>query len=230
MILPSQCMILYSSIIGSLYLMICRISMQNYVQDLFDTIFFRYTCYDTVSTTYDTTLISLIINYGDTSAFCMYGMHDTSYDSTTIVTSLNVKRLPPCTTAGVFSLVCTQIKPRRAWYAIAYSREKKPRRAPLRRRRNCSPARTGMADVYPKSASLRYSTPSARGGALVRRHRHVSDPVGPALSSFCRTNNASLTDLDVSGDCKQMFRIACHVEELGDGVVLRGVGHVGSRR
>jgi hypothetical protein len=60
--------------------------MQNYVQDLFDTIFFRYTCYDTVST-YDTTLISLIINYGDTSAFCMHGMHDTNYN-TTIVTSL----------------------------------------------------------------------------------------------------------------------------------------------
>jgi hypothetical protein len=66
--------------------MICRISMQNCVQDLFDTIFSRYTCYDTVST-YDITLISLIINYGDTSAFCMHGMHDTSYD-TIIVTSL----------------------------------------------------------------------------------------------------------------------------------------------
>jgi hypothetical protein len=33
------------------------------------------------------TLIPLIINYGDISAFCMHGMHDTSYD-TTIVTSL----------------------------------------------------------------------------------------------------------------------------------------------
>jgi hypothetical protein len=66
--------------------MICRISIQNCVQDLFDTIFSRYTCYDTVST-YDTTLISLIINYGDTSAFCIHEMHDTSYD-TTIVTSL----------------------------------------------------------------------------------------------------------------------------------------------
>jgi hypothetical protein len=86
MILPSQCMILYTSIIVFLYLMICRISMQNCVQDLFETIFSRYTCYDIVST-YDTTLISLIINYGDTSAFCMHGMHDTSYD-TTIVTSL----------------------------------------------------------------------------------------------------------------------------------------------
>jgi hypothetical protein len=87
MILPSQCMILYSSIIVSLYLMICRISMQNCIHDLFNTIFSRYTCYDTVST-YDTTLLSLIINYGDTSVFCMHGMHDTSYD-TTIVTSLN---------------------------------------------------------------------------------------------------------------------------------------------
>jgi hypothetical protein len=67
--------------------MIYRISMQNYVQDLFDTIFSRYMCYDIVST-YDTTPISLIINYGDTSAFCMHGMHDTSYD-TTIVTSLS---------------------------------------------------------------------------------------------------------------------------------------------
>jgi hypothetical protein len=66
--------------------------MQNCVQDLFDTIFSRYTCYDTVST-YDTTLISLIINYGDTSAFCMHEMHDTSYD-TTIVTSL--RGGPPC--------------------------------------------------------------------------------------------------------------------------------------
>jgi hypothetical protein len=86
MILSSQCMILCSSIIVSLYLMIYRISMQNCVQDLFDTIFSRYMCYDTVST-YDTTPISLIINYGDISAFCMHGMHDTNYD-TTIVTSL----------------------------------------------------------------------------------------------------------------------------------------------
>jgi hypothetical protein len=66
--------------------------MQNCVQDLFNTIFSRYTCYDTVSI-YDTTLISLIINYDDTSAFCMHGMHDTSYD-TTIVTSLSHVRSP----------------------------------------------------------------------------------------------------------------------------------------
>jgi hypothetical protein len=65
--------------------------MQNCVQDLFDTIFSRYTCYNTVST-YDTTLISLIINYGDTSAFCMHGMYDTSYD-TTIVTSLRARKV-----------------------------------------------------------------------------------------------------------------------------------------
>jgi hypothetical protein len=62
--------------------------MQNCVQDLFDTIFSRYACYDAVYT-YESTLISLIINYGDTSAFCMYEMYDTSYD-TTIVTSLIV--------------------------------------------------------------------------------------------------------------------------------------------
>jgi hypothetical protein len=60
--------------------------MQNCVQDMFDTIFSRYTYYDTVSI-YDTTPISFIINYSDTSAFCMHEMHDTSYD-TTIVTSL----------------------------------------------------------------------------------------------------------------------------------------------
>jgi hypothetical protein len=58
--------------------MICRISMQICVQDLFDIIFSSYTCYDTVST-YDTTIISLIINYTDISAF--------SYD-TIIVASL----------------------------------------------------------------------------------------------------------------------------------------------
>jgi hypothetical protein len=57
-----------------------------------------------------------------------------------------------------------------------------------------------MADVYyPKLTSLRYSCiypdgaaprhtttmsrlPSTRGGALVRPHRQVSDPVGPALT------------------------------------------------
>jgi hypothetical protein len=43
--------------------------------------------YDTVYT-YDTTIVSLIIYYGDTSSFCMHGMHDTSYN-TTIVASLS---------------------------------------------------------------------------------------------------------------------------------------------
>jgi hypothetical protein len=68
--------------------MICRISIQTCVQDLFDIIFSSYTCYDTIST-YATTIISLIINYGDTSAFCMHDMHDTSYD-TTIMASLRL--------------------------------------------------------------------------------------------------------------------------------------------
>jgi hypothetical protein len=86
MTLPSQCMISYCSIIISLYLMICGISMQNCVQDLFDIGFSSYTCYDTIST-YDTTIVSLIINYKDTSAFCMHRIHDTGYD-TTIMASL----------------------------------------------------------------------------------------------------------------------------------------------
>jgi hypothetical protein len=79
--------------------------MQNYVQDLFDTIFSRYTCYDTVST-YDTTLISLIINYSDTSAFCMHKMHDTSYD-TTIVTSLRAPH--------IIAFNCTNTPPLISW-------------------------------------------------------------------------------------------------------------------
>jgi hypothetical protein len=66
--------------------------MQNCVQDLFDTVFSRYTCYDTVST-YDTTLISLIINYGDTSAFCMHGMHDTGYDITIVISLRHARRV-----------------------------------------------------------------------------------------------------------------------------------------
>ena len=60
--------------------------MQIYVQDLLNIKFSSITCYDTVST-YDTTIISFIINWCDTSDFCMHVMHDTSYD-TTIVTSL----------------------------------------------------------------------------------------------------------------------------------------------
>jgi hypothetical protein len=47
--------------------------MQNCVQDVFDTIFSRYMCYDTIST-YDTTLISLIINYVDTALFDLYSL------------------------------------------------------------------------------------------------------------------------------------------------------------
>jgi hypothetical protein len=50
--------------------------MQNCVQDLFDIIIFSYMCYDTVSS-YDSTIVSLIINYADTSTFYMYEMHDT---------------------------------------------------------------------------------------------------------------------------------------------------------
>jgi hypothetical protein len=60
--------------------------MQICVQDVFAINFSRLTCYDTVSW-YDTTLTSLLINYGATSAFCMHVMYDTSYD-TPIVSSL----------------------------------------------------------------------------------------------------------------------------------------------
>jgi hypothetical protein len=44
-------------------------------------------CYDTVST-YDISTLSLILNCTATSAFCMHGMHDTTYD-TPIVGSLS---------------------------------------------------------------------------------------------------------------------------------------------
>jgi hypothetical protein len=40
-------------------------------------------CYVTLSI-YDTTTISLIINYSDTSAFCMHVMYNTSYDTPTM--------------------------------------------------------------------------------------------------------------------------------------------------
>jgi hypothetical protein len=43
-------------------------------------------CYDTIFN-YDTTIISLLINCSDTSAFCIHKMHDITYD-TTIVASL----------------------------------------------------------------------------------------------------------------------------------------------
>jgi hypothetical protein len=60
--------------------------MQIYVQDLLDINFSSSMCYDTVST-YDTSTLSLILNCTATSAFCMHGMHDTTYD-TPIVASL----------------------------------------------------------------------------------------------------------------------------------------------
>ena len=60
--------------------------MQICVQDLLDIIFSSSMCYDTVST-YDTSTLSLILNCTATSAFCMHGMHDTTYD-TPIVGSL----------------------------------------------------------------------------------------------------------------------------------------------
>ena len=33
---------------------------------------------------YDTTIISLIINYSDMSAFCQYGIRNTTYDTPTV--------------------------------------------------------------------------------------------------------------------------------------------------
>ena len=60
--------------------------MQIDVQDLFDINFSSSMWYDTVST-YDTSILSLLLNSTATSAFCMHGMHDTTYD-TPIVGSL----------------------------------------------------------------------------------------------------------------------------------------------
>ena len=60
--------------------------MQTSVQDLFDTKFSCFTCYDMVST-YDTLTISFFINCYAKSDFCQHGMHDTAYD-TPIVASL----------------------------------------------------------------------------------------------------------------------------------------------
>jgi hypothetical protein len=60
--------------------------MQICVQDVFDTNFSRLMCHDTVSW-YDTTLTSLLINYGATLAFYMHVVHNTNYD-TPIVSSL----------------------------------------------------------------------------------------------------------------------------------------------
>ena len=53
--------------------------MQSYEQDSFDIYFSRFTRYDTVST-YDSTMLSFIIYYSHTSAFCMHVVHDISYD------------------------------------------------------------------------------------------------------------------------------------------------------
>jgi hypothetical protein len=61
--------------------------MQICGHDAFSIEFPSSSCHDTVSY-YDTTLTSLLINYSATSDFCLYGMHDTSYD-TPIVTSLS---------------------------------------------------------------------------------------------------------------------------------------------
>jgi hypothetical protein len=83
MILVYDTTLTMHSIIVLLYLLFYRISMQICVQDIFVTNFSRLTCYDTVSW-YDTTLISLLINYGVTSAFCMHVVHDTSYDTPTV--------------------------------------------------------------------------------------------------------------------------------------------------
>jgi hypothetical protein len=49
-------------------------------------------CYDTVSY-YDTSLISLFINWCDTSDFCQHTIHNTAYD-TSIVASLRANFLP----------------------------------------------------------------------------------------------------------------------------------------
>jgi hypothetical protein len=64
--------------------------MQICVQDVFVTNFSRLTWYNTVSW-YDTILISLLINYSATSAFCIHVVHDTNYD-TPIVSSLILGR------------------------------------------------------------------------------------------------------------------------------------------
>jgi hypothetical protein len=69
--------------------MFYKILMQIYGYDLFFIALSSFTCYDDVSY-YETSLISLIINWCTTSAFCMHGMHDTAYD-TSIVASLSTR-------------------------------------------------------------------------------------------------------------------------------------------
>jgi hypothetical protein len=46
---------------------------------LFGSNFSSSTWYDTIST-YDTTIVSFIINWYDASTFCMHVVHDTTYD------------------------------------------------------------------------------------------------------------------------------------------------------
>jgi hypothetical protein len=46
-------------------------------------------CHDTVSY-YDTTLLSLLINYNATSNFCLGGMHDITYDTPIVASLINV--------------------------------------------------------------------------------------------------------------------------------------------
>jgi hypothetical protein len=63
------------------------ISMEICEYDAFAIAFSSFTCYDTVSY-YDTSLISVIINWCTISAFCLHEMHDTAYDIS-IVASLS---------------------------------------------------------------------------------------------------------------------------------------------
>jgi hypothetical protein len=58
------------------------------VHDVFATSLSSFACHDTVSY-YDTNPATLFINCCATSAFCQYGMYDTTYD-TPIVSSLKV--------------------------------------------------------------------------------------------------------------------------------------------
>jgi hypothetical protein len=60
--------------------MFYRISMQICGYDAFIIALSNFSCYHILSY-YDTSLISLIINWCATSAFCMHEMHDTTYDT-----------------------------------------------------------------------------------------------------------------------------------------------------
>jgi hypothetical protein len=79
----------------------------------------------------------------------------------------------------------------------------------------------------PRHATTMSRLPSARGGALVRPSpppciRSTWSGFHSDLPSAART-----TDLDDSGSCPRRSRMAGRVQELCDGVVLRGVGHAG---